>query len=92
MFDKDKLKEVEVSFLKPGSVLSGILFDDKGKMLWPARKPLSENFIATLNVKGIKFVYYVPPKWKNMEAEAPMFSDEALHFAESAMDEIVTQI
>lgn len=86
------LKAVEVAFLKPGSVLSGIIFDEKGKMLWPARKPITDNFIARLNVKGVKTVYYVPPKWKTAENQTPMFSTEALDYAEAAFDELVTQI
>lgn len=92
MFNKDKHTEVEINFLKPGSILSGILFDENGKMLWPARKPLTDGIIAFMKVKGIKYAYYVPPKWKTEKLESPMFSDVALQFAESAMDELVTQI
>jgi HD-GYP domain-containing protein (c-di-GMP phosphodiesterase class II) len=92
MFEKDKLKEVEVTFLKPGSILSGILFDEKGTMLWPARKPLNDIFISKLKVKGIEKVYYVPPKWKSGGDQAPMFSTESLNFAQEALDEMVTQI
>lgn len=92
MFELDKTKSVEVAFLKPGSVLSGILFDEKGTMLWPARKPLTDGFIAKLNVKAIKTVYYIPPKWKKETDQPPMFSDESLEFAQAALDEMVTQI
>ncbi len=92
MIDKSKLKEVEVHFLKPGSVLSGIVYDEKGTMLWPARKPMTDNFIAKLNVTGIKTIYYVPPKWKNTAAESPIFSDASLEYASQALDEIVNQI
>ncbi|OHD55677.1 MAG: hypothetical protein A2Y33_13620 [Spirochaetes bacterium GWF1_51_8] len=92
MFEKDKLKEVEVTFLKTGSILSGILFDEKGTMLWPARKPITDSFISKLKVKGIERVYYVPPKWKSSAESAPMFSSESLNFAQEALDEIVTQI
>lgn len=92
MFDKDKLTSVEVSFLKPGSVLSGILFDEKGKMLWPARKPLTDTAIARLKVSGVQTVYYVPPKWKSGSDKTPMFSVESLNYAEAAFDEMVHQI
>ena len=92
MLDKEKLHEIEVRFLKVGSVLSSVVFDEKGAMLWPARKPLTENFIAKLKVKGLKTVYYVPPKWKNQGGETPMFSQASLDFASGAFDEIVTQI
>jgi HD-GYP domain-containing protein (c-di-GMP phosphodiesterase class II) len=92
MFEKDKLKEVDVNFLKTGSILSGILFDEKGTMLWPARKPLTDVFISKLKVKGIERVYYVPPKWKSEGEQTPLFSTESLTFAQEALDEMVTQI
>jgi HD-GYP domain-containing protein (c-di-GMP phosphodiesterase class II) len=92
MLDKSKLQEVDISFLKPGSILKGRGYDESGKMLWPARKPFTERFIAQLNVQGMKKVYYVPPKYKSAESDKPIFSQEALDFANEAFEELVTQI
>ena len=92
MVDQSKLQEVDVAFIKVGAQLAGILYDDKGKMLWPARVPIPYNFLFKLREKDIKKVYYVPPKDKSYVDREPMFSAETQKFAENAIDEIVTQI
>lgn len=92
MLEKEKFEAVEVRFLKPGTVLSGILYDENGTMLWPARKVLTDAFLSKLKVKGIQTVYYAPPKWKQSPQATPMFSEATLSFAQSAFDEIVTEI
>jgi len=92
MLDKEKLEEVDVSFLKPGTILAGTIFDENGVMLWPAKKQLTDNFIATLKVNNIKKIYYVPPKYKNISEKEPIFSEQTFNAAYQALDEIIHQI
>jgi putative nucleotidyltransferase with HDIG domain len=92
MLDKEKLQEVEVGFLKEGMILSGILYDEKGIMLWPAKKPLTTNFIFKLKINDIKKVYYVPPKYKDTFANNPVISPQTQEYAVQAIEEIAHQI
>lgn len=92
MFNKGKLEIIDVNFLRDGTMLSGILYDDVGNMLWPARKPLSGNFILKLKEKGLKNVYYTLPIFKNLFNKTPMFSASTQEFAKNAIDEVVHQI
>lgn len=91
-------KEVDVQFLKPGMLLTGILFDAGGVMLWPARKPLTDSIIARFKVRGIEKVYYTPPKNKgevskyHSSEKVPIFTPETHEEAQNAIQEIVTQI
>ncbi len=92
MLEKEKLEIVEVNFLREGTLLSGIVYDDLGNMLWPARKPLTSEFIARLKEKGLKNVYYSPPKYKNLFSQAPIFSSLTQEFALNAIEEVGHQI
>jgi HD-GYP domain-containing protein (c-di-GMP phosphodiesterase class II) len=99
MLDKDKLEEVNVEFLKPGTVLTGVVFDDKGTVLWPARKPMTDFFISKLRVKGIRRVFYIPPKtsgpvdkYKGPGLQPDIFSAASHEAASAALEEIVHQI
>jgi hypothetical protein len=75
MLEKDKLEEVDVHFLKNGTILSGILFDMQGRMLWPAKKPVTNHLIFKLKERSIQKVYYVPPKYKSAVNQDPFFSE-----------------
>ena len=99
MIVKEKLEEVEVNFLKAGIILNGIVYDEKGTMLWPAKKPMTDGFIAKLRVKGIQKIFYIPPKnaeevdkHKNPGMNPDIFSSESHEMAKAAIDEIVHQI
>lgn len=92
MLEKTKLQEVDTAFLKPGAMLSGILYDEKGRMLWPARKAVTETFIFKLREKGVQKVYYAPPRFKTYQSREPMFSSATHEFAKHAIEEIVHQI
>ena len=92
MVRNDKLQTLEVNFLKEGALLSGILYDDTGRMLWPASKALTSSFIHKLKEKGIKEIFYSPPKFKNAPPQEPMFTQETQEFAQEAIQEIAHQI
>lgn len=92
MINPSKLLEVDVAFIKVGAQLAGVLYDEKGKMLWPARVPIPYNFLFKLREKDIKKVFYIPPKDKSVMDREPMFSAETQKFAENAIAEIVNQI
>lgn len=88
-----ELKPVDVNFLKEGMILSGIIFDENGKKLWPARKPLPFSLIFNLKTKGVKFVYYYPLKYKDDNDDVSgMFSKETFDYAIEAIDEIIHEI
>lgn len=88
----EKLEKVDVNFLNSGDILSGILYDDKGNMFWPASTPVNTSFINELKENNIKFVYYSPPKFKTSILKEPIFSTETQEFAKNAIEEIANQI
>jgi len=91
--EQNELKRVDVSFLKEGMVLSGFLYNEKGELLWPARKPLNFSFIFNLKKNGVDFVYYSPPMYKTDTAlREGMFSKESFDYAIEAIDEIVHEV
>ncbi|MGC8771090.1 MAG: HD-GYP domain-containing protein [Brevinematia bacterium] len=93
MDEKQEFKPIDVKFLKEGMILSGILYSEDGRLLWPARKPLTFTFIFNLKTNKTKFVYYSPPKFKESSATVEnMFSTETLSFAVEAIEEISHEI
>ncbi len=93
MNENKDLKPVDVKFLKEGMILSGILYSEDGKLLWPARKPLTFSFIFNLKTNKVKFVYYSPPKFKEKDFPVEnMFSAETLNFAVEVIEEITHEI
>jgi len=92
MINKEKLEVIDVNFLKEGTLLSGILYDEQGNMLWPARKPITNSFILKLKEKNIKNVYYSPPKYKELTYQQQMFSKTTQELAKNAIEEILTQV
>lgn len=92
MIEIEKMEEVEVAFLKVGTLLSGIIYDSAGNMLWPARMPISDEFLSKIKIKGIEKVYYTPPKFKALTNKDPMFITDTLDFAKYAIGEMAQQI
>ncbi len=91
--NNEELRPVDIRFLKEGMILSGMLYDENGCLLWPARKPLSFSFIFNLKSSGTKFVYYSPPKYKAQKSQDEgMFSKESLGFAIETIEEINHEI
>jgi HD-GYP domain-containing protein (c-di-GMP phosphodiesterase class II) len=92
MLEKEKLESVDVNFLREDVLLCGILYDEKGNMLWPASKPLTTSFIARLKENGIKNIYYSAPKYKDIFSKSPIFSSATREFAVNAIEEVVNQV
>ncbi|MGC8764901.1 MAG: HD-GYP domain-containing protein [Brevinematia bacterium] len=91
--NNDEFKPIDVKFLKEGMILSGMIYNEKGDLLWPARKPLSFSFIFNLKTSGVKFVYYSPPRFKSEDFQKEgMFSKETLDFAAETIEEIAHEI
>jgi putative nucleotidyltransferase with HDIG domain len=92
MLEKQKLEEVDVAFLKLGTLLSGILYDEHGRMLWPARMAITEAFLFKLKEKDINKVYYSPPKYKSYINKEQIFSEVTQNYARQAIEDISHQI
>ena len=92
MLEIEKLESIDVNFLRNGVLLCGIVYDEQGNMLWPARKALTSSFIMKLKERGVKNIYYSPPKYKNIFSKPPIFSDATQEFALNTIEEVGHQI
>jgi len=88
--NESDLKQVDVKFLKEGMILSGMIYNKEGKLLWPARKPLTFSFVFNIRKSGEKFVYYSPPRFKT--EDGGMFSKGTFDFAVETIEEISHEI
>ncbi len=52
--------EVDVRYMKPGTILVGKSFDKRGNKIKEANKPFSKSDIDSLLSRGILFLYYIP--------------------------------
>lgn len=85
--------DIVVDFLKPGMVLAGDLFSKEGVLLWPAKKPLTQNFINQIKAQGIKELYYTREIKKDLsETYPPMFSEEVKEGAKEVLDNVLRQV
>ncbi len=92
MLEKEKLEIIDVKFLREGVLLCGIVYDEYGNMLWPARKPLTSSFIDKLKERGVKNIYYSAPKFKDIFSKPPVFSNSTREFALDTIEEVGHQI
>lgn len=84
---------IVVEFLKPGMILGGDLFSKEGTFLWPARKPLTQEFINKLKSQGIKELFYTKEVSKDLsETYPPMFSEEVKEEAKKVIANVLEQI
>ncbi len=85
--------EVNIDYLKPGTVLSGITFDEYGNYVWPAYKPFTEEAIKRIRSRGIKKLYYTKGKGKgDIGNKNPMISEETQREAVEVVDELVKTV
>ncbi len=52
--------EVDVRYMKPGTILVGTSFDKRGNKIKDANKPFSKSDIDSLISRGITILYYIP--------------------------------
>lgn len=92
--EKEKVRyDIVVDFLKPGMILSGDLFSKEGVLLWPSRKPITQNFINQIKSQGIKELYYTKEVGKDLsEIHPPMFSEEVKETAKEVLNNVLKQI
>ncbi|MGA2140820.1 MAG: HD-GYP domain-containing protein [Brevinematales bacterium] len=92
MLEKEKLEIVDVNFLREGVLLCGIVYDETGNMLWPARKTITAGFISRLKDRGIKNIFYSAPRFKDAFNKPPIISEETKIFALDTIEEIGHQV